>query len=86
MNYWMLLTNSGSTDGAFNALRPFRIGLSDGAVSIGNNTLNVLHGGNVGIGMSATERLDVNGNIRASGTFIGNGSTITNLNASNLTS
>ena len=35
-SFWILLTNSGSPSGSYNSLRPFRINLSDGRVTIGN--------------------------------------------------
>jgi hypothetical protein len=44
-------------------------------------------GGNVGIGTSMpAEKLDVNGNLKFSGTISGNGSGLTNLNGANITS
>lgn len=35
-SFWILLTNSGSPSGSYNSLRPFRINLPDGRVTIGN--------------------------------------------------
>ena len=35
-SFWILLTNSGSPSGSCNSLRPFRINLPDGRVTIGN--------------------------------------------------
>ncbi len=48
---------------------------------------SILENGNVGIGTNTpTERLQVNGNASISGTISGNGSGLTNLNASNVAS
>ncbi len=66
-NYYMLLTENGSPDGSWNALRPFIINNASGDVRIGGtNTLYASHTDKrVGIGtLSPTERLDVNGNIK----------------------
>jgi hypothetical protein len=45
-----LLTNSGNQYGTWNSLRPLIISNANGNVGIGNNTLYIQHGGNVGIG------------------------------------
>ena len=49
-NYYILLTNSGDADGVWNGLRPFRINLPNGAVTMDNGVtvgggLNVASGG-----------------------------------------
>lgn len=49
-NYYILLTNSGNADGTWNGLRPFRINLPNGAVTMENGVtvgggLNVASGG-----------------------------------------
>lgn len=72
-NYYMLLTESGSPDGSWNAHRPFRIGLATGDVSLGkNNTLFVDQSEDkVGIGSGApAEKLSVfNGHVSVSPEF-----------------
>ncbi|PLX23776.1 MAG: hypothetical protein C0599_03870 [Salinivirgaceae bacterium] len=62
LNFYMLLTNAGDPDGIWNDLRPLRIYLEEGHVSLGNNALFVQHGGNVGIGTTnPTNRLEIAG-------------------------
>jgi hypothetical protein len=62
VNFYMLLTNPGDPDGIWNDLRPFRIYLEEGHVSLGNHALFVQHGGNVGIGTTnPTNKLDIAG-------------------------
>ncbi|MBA4150817.1 MAG: tail fiber domain-containing protein [Verrucomicrobia bacterium] len=56
-------------------------------VGVASEALRITSAGNIGIGTNApTEKLEVRGNVRASGTFIGDGSGLTNLNLPNLTS
>ena len=38
-NYWILLTDSGSTDASYNGLRPLKINLATGDVNLDGNTL-----------------------------------------------
>jgi len=49
-DFYILLTNAGDPDGAWNALRPFEFNLATGNTYLAGKTLTVLHGGNVGIG------------------------------------
>ncbi|MBE0673443.1 MAG: tail fiber domain-containing protein [Bacteroidales bacterium] len=49
-NLYLMLTNNGDPDGSWNTLRPIVVGLSSGNLSLGNGALNVIHGGNVGVG------------------------------------
>lgn len=65
-NYWILLTDSGSTDGLYNGLRPLKINLANGDVNLDGNTLSLDATNNyIGIGVSRpTDELDVNGKIR----------------------
>ncbi len=37
-NYWILLTDSGSTDGSYNTLRPMKINLATGDVNLDGST------------------------------------------------
>ena len=68
VDYYMLLTANGVPDGGWNALRPFRMNLASGDVFMGNNTLYVQHGGNVGIGTtSPAQKLHVNGRVKTNG-------------------
>ncbi len=63
-NYLMLLTDSENQWGSWNSLRPFSFALSSGDVRLGNSTLFVQHGGNVGIGTTSPgAKLDVRGGI-----------------------
>lgn len=67
---FLLLTNSGDQYGSYNDLRPFSIDNATGNTQMGNTTLFVQHGGNVGIGTGApTQKLHVIGNILATGTI-----------------
>ncbi|BCX15076.1 MAG: hypothetical protein KatS3mg088_759 [Patescibacteria group bacterium] len=60
-NTYFLLTASGNQYGSWNSLRPFRIANATGDVALGNDTLYVVHGGNVGIGtISPLRKLEVN--------------------------
>jgi hypothetical protein len=62
-DFYILLTDSGDPDGNWSTMRPFRIYLDDGAVDLGNHSLHVKHGGNVGIKETDPNyTLDVNGN------------------------
>ena len=77
-NYYMLLTNNGDPDGTWNALRPFRINLASGDVYLGNGSLYVDHGANVGVGTSSPLReLHVVGNQRIQGNFLEVGTGLT---------
>lgn len=70
-HYWFLLTNKDDPQGGFNSLRPLSIVLATGTVTLGNGALTALHGGNVGVGVSApAHKLDVAGAVRASTGFI----------------
>jgi hypothetical protein len=65
-SFWALLTNADDPDGSYNSLRPLRIMLNTGDLSLGNNALFVKHGGNVGIGTtSPAAKLHVNGSIQS---------------------
>jgi len=56
---WLLMTNSGDPDGTWNSLRPFRVELANGNVTIAN-IMKAEHNGNVGIGTtSPSANLDV---------------------------
>ncbi len=65
-NYWILLTDSGSTDASYNGLRPLKINLATGDVNLDGDTFSINSTQNrVGILTSTpTEALDVNGKIR----------------------
>jgi hypothetical protein len=67
---YFLLTNSGNQYGSWNSLRPFIINNANGNVGIGNDTLYIQHGGNVGIGTTSPGiNLEVNNN--TSGAIVG---------------
>jgi hypothetical protein len=68
--------------------------LTANAVLVGNGTGAVINNANLywdntnirlGVGKTPTNAIDVSGNINVSGTFIGSGSTLSALNASNIT-
>lgn len=50
---YFLLTDSANSDGDWNAFRPFKVYLKTGDVSLGNHSVFVQHGGNVGIGATS---------------------------------
>ena len=52
-DFYLLLTNSGSPDGTWNSLRPFRVNLATGNTILGDGALTVNHGGNIGIGTTS---------------------------------
>ncbi len=61
-DFYILLTNAGDPDGAWNALRPFEFNLATGNTYLAGKTLTVLHGGNVGIGTTTPgTKLAING-------------------------
>ena len=69
-NFYILETAKGDAAGNWSGLRPFQLVLSTGDIILGN-AMRVMHGGNVGFGMSApAHRVDVAGAVRASTGFI----------------
>jgi hypothetical protein len=61
-DYYQLLTDSGDQYGTWNTLRPYKVHLATGNVTVGSTALYVLHGGNVGIGDSTPAALLTVGN------------------------
>ena len=62
-HFYLLFTDQNNPDGSWNSLRPFYANLSTGNVSIAGSALNIVHGGNVGIGTTLPEApLDVKTN------------------------
>ena len=71
---YFLLTASGSPDGTFNSLRPFRLLNSSGDIYMGNGSLVVQHNGNVGLSTTnPLYKLHVAGTAYASTGFFSDG-------------
>jgi hypothetical protein len=67
-DYYLMMTGSGTPYGSFNSFRPYRLNFASGDVYIGDTALYVRNNGFVGINTtSPSERLNVSGNILASG-------------------
>jgi hypothetical protein len=77
-NLWLLLTNIDDRYGTYNDLRPFRVSLADGRVTIGND-FTVSGSATIGTNASVGGSLTVTGAINASGGVAGNASTATKL-------
>ncbi len=87
-----LLIVDDASGGAYGGLQIRKSGTAKVNISGGGLSPTYFNGGNVGIGTPApTQKLEVVGNVKASGSvtgasFTGNGSGLTNLNATNLSS
>jgi len=53
INFYLLFTDQNNPDGSWNSLRPFNVNIATGNTSLAGNVLNIIHGGNVGIGTAA---------------------------------
>lgn len=70
-DYYVLMTASNDPDGGWNNRRPMQLNFNTGTVYFGNQTLTVQDSGNVGIGNNSPgSKLDVSGNINATGAVL----------------